>query len=378
MKNKTKLNVCILFGGRSVEHDISIISGIQVINALNKDKYQIKIIYITKDNKMLMSNAFAKLETFKNGKELQKGKEVTLCNIKDKTYIKQRKRKYQIDVFIPVLHGKGTEDGTISALLDFYNATYITSNHTASSISQDKTYTKDILRKKHLPTPRYVHFTANDDYKDIIKTVEQKLLYPVIIKPNTLGSSIGIKIVYKKDELAYQLKDAFKYDDNIIIEEVIKNVREFNCACFKYNNKFYLSNIEEVTTKNDILTFDDKYIENIKTSSNNSRIIPAKISGELTNKIKDMTQDIYETLNHKGVVRIDYLYDNERKHLYFNEINTIPGSYAFYLFDSKSLTFEIILDLLIKEALLNKQKEAHIIKQFVTNVLQNKNKILKK
>ena len=378
MKNKTKLNVCILFGGRSVEHDISIISGIQVINALNKDKYQIKIIYITKDNKMLMSNAFAKLETFKNGKELQKGKEVTLCNIKDKTYIKQRKRKYQIDVFIPVLHGKGTEDGTISALLDFYNATYITSNHTASSISQDKTYTKDILRKKHLPTPRYVHFTANDDYKDIIKTVEQKLLYPVIIKPNTLGSSIGIKIVYKKDELAYQLKDAFKYDDNIIIEEVIKNVREFNCACFKYNNKFYLSNIEEVTTKNDILTFEDKYIENIKTSTNNSRIIPAKISEELTNKIKDMTQDIYETLNHKGVVRIDYLYDNERKHLYFNEINTIPGSYAFYLFDSNSLTFEIILDLLIKEALINKQKEAHIIKQFVTNVLQNKNKILKK
>ena len=150
MKNKTKLNVCILFGGRSVEHDISIISGIQVINALNKDKYQIKIIYITKDNKMLMSNAFAKLETFKNGKELQKGKEVTLCNIKDKTYIKQKKRKYQIDVFIPVLHGKGTEDGTISALLDFYNATYITSNHTASSISQDKTYTKDILRKKSI------------------------------------------------------------------------------------------------------------------------------------------------------------------------------------------------------------------------------------
>lgn len=378
MKNKTKLNVCVLFGGRSVEHDISIISAIQVINALNKSKYDIRTIYLTKDNKMLMSKAYNKLETFKNGKELIKGKEVTLCNIKEKAYIKQKRKKYLVDIFIPVVHGSGTEDGTISSFLDFYNATYITSNHVSSAISQNKTFTKDILRKKHIPTPRYISFTRNDSVDIIIKSVEQKLLYPVILKPNTLGSSIGVEIAYKKDELAYKLKDAFKYDDQIIIEEVVRNMREFNCACFKYNNKIYLSNVEEVSSANDILTFEDKYIDNVKTQNDKKRTIPACIHEELTNKIKDMTKEIYQILNHEGIVRIDYLYDNERKLLFFNEINTIPGSYAFYLFDQKALPFDIILDLVIKEALLKKQKDDKLIKKFSSNVLQNKNKILKK
>ena len=200
----------------------------------------------------------------------------------------------------------------------------------------------------------------------------------MILKPNTLGSSIGVEIAYKKDELAYKLKDAFKYDDQIIIEEVIRNMREFNCACFKYNNKIYLSNVEEVSSANDILTFEDKYIDNVKTQNDKKRTIPACIHEELTNKIKDMTKEIYQILNHEGIVRIDYLYDNERKLLFFNEINTIPGSYAFYLFDQKALPFDIILDLVIKEALLKKQKDDKLIKKFSSNVLQNKNKILKK
>ena len=140
----------------------------------------------------------------------------------------------------------------------------------------------------------------------------------------------------------------------------------------------YLSNIEEVLTNNDILTFDDKYLKDIKLEQNKQRIIPAQIDAELEQKIKETTKDIYQILNHQGIIRIDYIYDINKKRLFFNEVNTIPGSLAFYLFDKNKLPFDIIIDMLIKEAILNKQKEKKLIKSFSSNVLNSKSKILKK
>lgn len=376
MNKDAKLNVCLMFGGKSVEHDISIISALQVYHALNKDKYNIVPLYITKENKMLLLKNLMSLKTFEEETYLKKAKEVTLGNVKEKTYLKRNNKKQFIDVFIPVVHGEGTEDGTISSLLDFFNATYITSNHTSSSIAQDKRYTKDILRRYHINSPRYLTFKKTNKIEDIIEVINEKLTYPIIIKPSKLGSSIGISVAKEKEEVKLLLEEAFKFDTTIIVEEVIKDKTEFNCACFKYNNYLYTSNIEEVSSSNDILTFDDKYLSNIKEEL--LRNLPAKIDDALKEHIKNTTKEIYQILDFEGIIRVDYLYDTTKKRLYFNEVNTIPGSYAFYLFDQDKLPFDIILDMLIKEALLNKQRKSKLQKVFKTNVLKKKNKILKK
>lgn len=377
LKKKDKLSVCVMFGGRSTEHDISIISGLQVYNALNKDLYNVLVLYITKDNKMLIGSNLNKLNTYQTSK-FKKTKEVNIVNINNKTYIKEKYKKHLVDVFVPVFHGAGTEDGVISSILEFYDATYITSNVLSSSLSQDKAFTKDILRKFNIQSKRYIRFKESDKIEDIVKTINESLLFPVIIKPINLGSSIGINVVNSKEELKTKVEESFKYDSHIIVEEVVKNKKEYNCACFKYNNHLYISNIEEVSTNNDILTFEDKYLSDIKTTNNKKRIVPATISEELTNKIKTTTKTIYQILNHSGIIRIDYLYDSVKNKLYFNEVNTIPGSYAFYLFDKDKLPFYKILDMLIKEAILTKKQQNKKIRSFSSNILSKNNQILKK
>lgn len=377
LKKKDKLSVCVMFGGRSTEHDISIISGLQVYNALNKDLYNVLVLYITKDNKMLIGSNLNKLNTYQTSK-FKKTKEVNIVNINNKTYIKEKYKKHLVDVFVPVFHGAGTEDGVISSILEFYDATYITSNVLSSSLSQDKAFTKDILRKFNIQSKRYIRFKESDKIEDIVKTINESLLFPVIIKPINLGSSIGINVVNNKEELKTKVEESFKYDSHIIVEEVVKNKKEYNCACFKYNNHLYISNIEEVSTNNDILTFEDKYLSDIKTTNNKKRIVPATISEELTNKIKTTTKTIYQILNHSGIIRIDYLYDSVKNKLYFNEVNTIPGSYAFYLFDKDKLPFDKILDMLIKEAILTKKQQNKKIRSFSSNILSKNNQILKK
>ena len=379
MESRThKLNVCLMFGGRSTEHDISIISGLQVYNALNKDKYNVTILYITKENKMLIGKKLKDIETYQKENFERCTKEVLITNINNETYLKTKRKKLKVDVFIPVFHGEGAEDGTISSLLDFFNGVYITSNSLASAISQDKAYTKDILKKYYISSPRYLSINNLNDIEVIIKTINEKLFYPLIIKPSRLGSSIGIKTVTQKEKLRDSLKEVFKYSNTLIVEELIKNKKEFNCACFKYNNHLYVSNIEEVLTTNEILTFEDKYLNDIKDTENKQRVIPAKIDTSLEENIKELTKKIYQILNHQGIIRIDYLYDTNKNKLYFNEINTIPGSFAFYLFDKDKLPFDHILDMLIKEAILNKQRNNKLIKVFNTNVLNKKKKILKK
>lgn len=371
-KDLNKLNVCLMFGGQTVEHDVSIISCFQVLNALDKDKYNIELIYITKNNKMLQGKCLSDLNTFKKG-TFKNTKEVTLKNISDVTYIIKGKKKVKVDVFIPVVHGCGVEDGTISAILDFYNATYITSSIYGSAVSQDKIYTKDILTKYGINTPKYIYFNKTEEQKAVL----DKLAFPLIIKPARLGSSIGIEKAKNIEELERSILNASKYTDRLIIEEAIDSYKELNIACFKYKDELYLSSIEEVKTTNEFLTFLDKYEEN-KKSENTNRIINVQLDKKIKTKIFDYTKLIYNILDLRGVIRIDYLYDTKNDIVYFNEVNTIPGSFAFYLYEQKKVTFNIMLDMLIKEAILNKAKESKQVKSFTSNILNRKTLKLKK
>lgn len=367
-----KTTVCILFGGKSVEHDISIITAFQVKNALDLEKYNVEFIYLTKDNKMLRGKSLENLDTYKEN-NFKKVKEVYIKNINNLTYLIQKHKKILIDIFIPVFHGEGCEDGTISALLDFYNATYVTSSLTTSAIFQDKVYTKDILKSYNIKTPKYITFNKYDD-KD---KINQELAYPIIIKPSRLGSSIGIKKVNQKEDLDNALNEAFSYSNRLIIEEVINKPKELNCAAFLYKDLIYTSNIEEVNTNNEFLTFNDKY-ENNEKLENNNRIIPANISPSLKKQIYEVTKVIYKLFDAKGVIRIDYLYDENENNLYVNEVNTIPGSYAFYLYEKENISFSVMLDMIIRNAFIEKVKENKLIKIFDTNILTNKSMKLNK
>lgn len=366
------INIGIIIGGRSVESEISLISGSQAYLNLDDTKYNKIIFYLDKDNKMYIGKCLENIETFKNN-NFTNLEEVALRNINKQVYyykMKKPKKLYPVDVFIPVVHGYGIEDGTVQAYLDMFDATYTTSSLISSATIQDKTLTKSLLDKYKI---------NNVDYQILLSEKDEITLeYPFIIKPAYLGSSIGIETVKTKDELEEKLHNAFKYSDKVLVEKYIENYKEYNCAVIKNKDEYISSSIEEVLHTKDILSFIDKYEDNNKMSSSTNRIIPANISDELNKKIKDLSIYIYKIFNLNGVVRVDYLYDTKEDVLYVNEINNIPGSLSFYLFEPLNITFTKLLDILIYSAIYEKHKKDQLITSFKSNVLNNKGLKLKK
>lgn len=376
MKNSHFLNLCVIIGGKSVEHEISLISGLQSILNIDKKKYNIHTLYLTKTNEMVYIKNLTTLVYFKDEKNTSKKTNCYFTKIKNKTYLVTKTKKIKIDCALPIVHGKNVEDGTIAAILEFYDIPYISSGILSSSLSQNKSLTKRLLKTYGVRMLPHIEISSINDQKKINKILTN-FKFPLIIKPNTLGSSIGIEIVNEKEELTEKLSKALKYDESLIVEGKLTNFTEYNIACYKEKNKQILSSIEEVTSKNEYLTFDDKYKDTgTKNKKENNRIIPADINEELLKEIHDTTNLIYKNLNFKGVIRIDYLFDKETNKLYFNEVNTIPGSLAFYLF--KDLEFKTMLDKLIKEAILTKANNDLLINSFKTNILDVKKLKMKK
>lgn len=380
MNNVNKLNVGIIIGGKSVEHDISILSGLQVYHAIDKEQYNVVIFYITKDNRWLVGEKLNNITTYEEEK-YNDLLEVTLYKTKQGVYYKpinKRKKQQKIDIFIPVVHGDGIEDGTISAYLDLLDIPYTSSPIASSIIVQDKIYTKQLLNYINIPMIDYISMTNYDIYEDIENKVNELLQYPVIIKPAKLGSSIGITTASNNNELKHGIEEALKYGSRILIEKKLENIKEYNMALFLNKGKIITSCIEEVRKTDDILSFVDKYERLDKLDENSDRQIPALITSELENKIKDMCINIYTYLEMKGIVRVDTIYDVQNDTLYLNEINTIPGSLSFYLFDKLDISFTKLIDMQIKEAILSKQKENKKLKIFVSNVLNKKSLKLNK
>lgn len=376
MKNSHFLNLCVIIGGKSVEHEISLISGLQSILNIDNEKYNIHTLYLTKTNEMVYIKNLTTLDYFKDEKNTSKKTNCYFTKIKNKTYLVTKTKKIKIDCALPIVHGKNVEDGTIAAILEFYDIPYISSGILSSSLSQNKSLTKRLLKTYGVRMLPYIEISSINDQKKINKVLNN-FKFPLIIKPNTLGSSIGIEIVNEKEEFIGKLSKALKYDESVIVEAKLTNFTEYNIACYKEKNKQILSSIEEVTSNNEYLTFDDKYKDTgTKNKKENNRIIPADINEELLEEIHSTTNLIYKNLNFKGVIRIDYLFDKETNKLYFNEVNTIPGSLAFYLF--KDLEFKTLLDKLIKEAILTKANNDLLINSFKTNILDVKKLKMKK
>ena len=260
-----------------------------------------------------------------------------------------------------------------------FNVPYVLSDVCSSAVSMDKYFTKCILNYNNIDVLPGLTFNIHDDIDIVIKQIEDKLSYPVIVKPNNLGSSIGIKSASNIDELKDAIYYSFEFSKDIIVEEKLNEFREINCSVLGDSENMITSSLEEVIKSDEILSFNDKYLSNLKTKNIDplNRIIPASISKELEDKINNISIKIFKILKSNGVIRIDYLYDQNKDKLYVNEVNNIPGSLASYLWKESGKNFTTLLDELIKLAFKRYREDEKINYVFLSNVLNKTNKIKK-
>lgn len=376
MEKKNKENVCVIFGGKSVEHDISIITGVQLLKSLDKNKYNIIPIYITKEGVWLENKDFFDIKTFSKNSEI-KGQEVFLQG--KSLFIKKKnraKKKIDIDFVYLALHGSFGENGSIQGLLEMNNISYSSCNVLGSSVTMDKYQTKLVCKALNIKVAKYKIVLEDDfvvDFENVYKDLKF-LSFPVIVKPNSLGSSIGITFCKNKMELRNALSFAFLFDDKVIVEKVIDNLRELNLSVMGNSYELELSNIEEVKITKDFLTFENKYMGNKKKSSsgmeNLDRIVPAHINKEVKDKIEEYGKTFYKKLGLKGVVRIDFLLDDKTNEVYLNEANSIPGSMANYLWKDK-YNFNEFLEKLKDYSIKEKFRKDKKLLSFSSSVLSN-------
>lgn len=344
-------NLAIFYGGKSSEHDISIITALQVMNNLSKEKYNIVPIYIHNDNSWYILDDYKNLNNYANN--ILKGKK--LANGLYNKYLLVKKHLHfvlykKIDVAINCCHGLNGEDGTLSGLLELNNIPYVGSGVVASSLGMDKVIMKDVFVANDIPCVKYVSFYKNEydrNIKDILLNSEVKLGYPIIVKPANLGSSIGINISQNREELQKNIQIALNFDEKVILEQVVSNLREINCSVLGTLNSCETSLLEEPKNWKTFLDFNEKYLLNDKL--NNKKTINVKLDKDIENKIKELSKKIFKLFGCSGVVRIDYLLNDKTREIYANEINTIPGSYANYLWTYK-YNFSQLLDVLIENA----------------------------
>lgn len=379
-----KIKLGVFFGGRSVEHEVSIISAIQAINNLNKEKYDVIPIYITRENEMYVGEKVAKVEEYKNLKNLlSESQRVILVPNKDRVDIvkyplkKFGKNEYDyIDIAFPIVHGTNVEDGTLQGYFKTLGIPFVGPDVLSSAIGMDKYVMKTVLKDNNIPVLDCLRFNMNEyttNCDGIIKKVEDKIDYPVIVKPINLGSSVGIKVAKNKEELQEAVDYAFQFAMNILIEKAITNLKEINCSVVGDYEEANASECEEPISTDEILSYEDKYIGGSKGMASLQRKIPADISKETRDKIRKLAVDTFKVLGCNGVSRIDFIMDYKTNEIWVNEINTIPGSLSFYLWEPINVKYSELLDKVISSALKRDREEKSITYSFDTKILEGIN-----
>lgn len=349
--------ICVIFGGSSCEHDISVITGMQ----LCKNFKGAEKIYYSRDNRFYLATKIDDISKFGMSEKLNL-KEVIFHQgaIWQKGLI--LKKLFDVECVINCCHGGYGEGGELSAFFEVNNIRITNANSLASHIAMDKDLCKTIL-KGTAPTINGLKVTPQN-FEKAVRIIKKKFPKDLIVKPNKLGSSIGVKAC-DKTNFKEQILAIFAMNDDALVEERVVDILEYNQACYRTKDGLVLSCIEHPKSQHEFLTFDDKYRgDKLKGSD---RVIPADIAPELEEEIINLTTTIYEKLNLNGVVRIDYIYDNSAKKLYFNEVNTIPGSMAYYLYEPLGIDYITLIEQLIENAPDTKQ-----FCVFTTDILQNK------
>lgn len=364
------MNIAIVFGGKSVEHDVSIVTAKQIYN-LCKNNYNVLLIYVNKNNELLnYTNLNFDFKDFKTTNNyfkqmyLQNG----YANIKTTFAIN---KKVKIDCAIMCTHGGNGENGTLASHFISCKIPVTAGNSTALGISMNKWLSKQFFKAEKINYVKGFYADTNSSLTTIDNQIKQSFDYPVIIKPNGGGSSIGIKIANNFEELKECLKVAFEFDYSVVVEKALTNFTEYNCAVFGDSENFEISKIDQPLKNDQILSFKDKYLNGDKSKKGSMKTQKREypvLDQSLKQKIEEYSAKIFKNLGFYGVVRIDYMYQPKLKKLYVNEINAIPGSLANYFFIDNKLRANMFIDKLISIGIKNYNKMFNLNQNYITNL----------
>lgn len=365
-----KTNIGVFFGGCSTEHEISVISASQAMSAIDRRSYDVTPIYITKQGKWYTGDALLDVANYRNiPKLLEKCTEVFMAPVNGdyNLYVRHpktfgKKVVTKLDVAIPVLHGSFGEDGTFEGILEAIGIPYAGCNVLASANGMDKITMKMILQACDVPVVDYVWMTDKQWFSERdkqIEKIEAKLGYPVIVKPANLGSSVGIGRAKDRDQLVNRINEAERYSTRIIVEHMVENLHEVNCSVLGNCDEYITSVCEEPIKSGEILSYEDKYMGGTKGAKGmqaSQKRIPADLPEDVSDKIRFLAGETFRVLSCHGVSRVDVIMDADNGNIYVNEINTIPGSLSFYLWEATGITFDKLMDRLVKLAISRKRE----------------------
>jgi D-alanine-D-alanine ligase len=383
-----KKHLGIIFGGRSVEHEVSILTGHQALEAVDRDKYDITPIYIARDNVWYIGKEIADIAFFRQdhpplnqlmrvypAPDAARGK-LRLIEAAPSGLLK-RSQIVELDVVIPATHGTFVEDGCLQGILEMANVPYAGSNVRSSALGMDKLLTKAILITAGLPVLPYVEINKQSHETDreiLIKRLETEIGYPIFIKPAILGSSVGVSRADDQQELIDALDLALRFGNRALAEKALTDYTEINCSVIDGDPPIP-SILEQPVSGESLLTFNEKYKGGGKKSGSKSggmagqqRIIPAPLPDEMTKDIQTLAVKAFQTIGAGGVARIDFLIDDQDK-LYINELNNIPGSFSYYLWEFMGRSFGDLLDRMIDTAILRNKQLNHTTYSFEANLL---------
>lgn len=377
-----KIRVGVFFGGKSVEHEVSIISAIQAINAFDLEKYDVIPVYITKSNELYTGEYVGKIEEYRDIPALlKKSSRVVIVNEGNKTkLVRYPFKKFgsntaaEIDAAFPIVHGTNVEDGALQGYFQTLNIPYVGCDVLSSAMGMDKYVMKAVLKDNGIPVLDCVTVSAprfNKDPDDVIREIKEKIGLPAIVKPINLGSSVGIKTAKTDEELNEALDYAFGFSNKVLAERLIQNLREINCSVCGDIDGAEASECEEPFSENEILSFEDKYLSGGKSKGMTSlkRKIPAELTPEQREKIRGYAVKAFMCMGCSGVSRIDFMIDRDTDEIYLTEINTIPGSLAFYLWEQTGVKYSELLDKMTMLALKRDREQKNLNFTFESNIL---------
>ncbi|MCH5346507.1 MAG: D-alanine--D-alanine ligase [Muribaculaceae bacterium] len=377
-----KTNIGVFFGGRSTEHEISVISASQAMSAINRDRYDVTPIYISKQGQWYTGDALLDIANYRDIPALlAKCDKVFMIPEKDNFNLYRAKHGLfkkpvvaRLDVVIPVLHGSNGEDGTFEGILESIDIPFAGCNTLASANGMDKITMKMILRESGIPVVDYVWFTDKEWFAkrdELIDRIESKIGYPVIVKPANLGSSVGIGRAVDREQLIEKVDNARKYSARIIVEHMVENLKEINCSVLGDCDEYQTSVCEEPIKSGEILSYEDKYMGGSKGAKGmqaSQKRIPADLPTEMSDRIRFLAGETFRVLSCHGVSRVDVIVDADTNEIYVNEINTIPGSLSFYLWEATGISFEKLMDKLVALALKRQRDKSHKTVSYDQNI----------
>jgi D-alanine-D-alanine ligase len=360
MNAKRKTTVAVIFGGRSVEHDVSVVTGNQIMRAFDPERFEVVPVYITRDGRWFSGDPLMDLKNYENEVTSHKGIEQVILSpgtnhhgliVNPVVGRLQKNSVKRIDVAFPAIHGSHGEDGTLQGLFEMADVPYVGCGVLSSAVANDKAITKNILRQHDIPVVEDVLFTRADWLENpdaVVNRIQSKLVYPVFVKPATLGSSIGVGRVENEQMLRFSIDVAANFDRRILVENAVTDCIEINCSVMGIGNQIETSVLEQPISWEQFLTYEEKYMRGGEGMKSAERLIPAPISELLTTRIKEYAAAAFKAIDGRGIARIDFLVKGNA--VYLNEINTLPGSLAFYLWRETGMSSQQVVERLVKLA----------------------------